>query len=305
MQTWLAPSNNFCLRKILNKGTVLSVFHSCHLSGLEPRGRHQHILIWKREFPSSADLCSGKRHRAGHWPLPPHHLQTVITVSINTQQKACNHAELRQAQLTLVLLPHLGEPSPGAAGRWGQARRGQGAFPRQPRSCCRGGARRWRPRVAAAPRSRVTAAPQPLQSCPRRSDPAGRGRRPSANPSRQPRPTGTTLPVVPCAAAAPCSQEAARRRALPLVGFEKKPRPLRRVSPGAAGWVSGAGPCGHRALAGRGVAVVVGPWSGVGGLCGGGGGAEAASPGSSRCHAGYAGGSVGCEQFEMGPPGPR
>lgn len=33
--------------------------------------------------------------------------------------------------------------------------------------------------------------------------------------------------------------------------------------------------------------------------------AEAASPGSSRCHPGYAGGAVGCEQFEMGPAAPR
>lgn len=121
MQTWPALSNNFCLRKVLNKGTVISVFHSFHLSELEPRGRHKHILILKREFPNSADLCSGTRHRAGHWPLPPHHLQTVINLFINTQQKACNHAELRQAQLTLILLLHLGE---ARSGRCGQVRPG-------------------------------------------------------------------------------------------------------------------------------------------------------------------------------------
>lgn len=64
--TNLAPSNNFYLEKVLNKGIILSVFHSCRLSGLEARVRHKHLLILKREFPNSADPCSGTRHRAGH-----------------------------------------------------------------------------------------------------------------------------------------------------------------------------------------------------------------------------------------------
>lgn len=58
-----------------------------------------------------------------------------------------------------------------------------------------------------------------------------------------PAPPGLHLPSSPALAAPPCSQKAARRRALPLVGFEKKPRPERSASPGAAGAgrVSGAG----------------------------------------------------------------
>lgn len=123
-----------------------------------------------------------------------------------------------------------------------------------------------------------------------------------------PAPPGLHLPSSPALAAPPCSQKAARRRALPLVGFEKKPRPERSASPGAAGArrVSGAGAGDggapglprHRGRGGS----DTGPWSGVGGLCGG--GAEAAPPGSPRCRPGYAGGAVGCEQFSVGPAGP-
>lgn len=101
--------------------------------------------------------------------------------------------------------------------------------------------------------------PRPQHSRPGRSYPTGRGRHLRENQDRRPRFSGTTLPVEPCAAAAPYAQGAARRRALPLVGFEKKPRPERSVSPAAAGAgrVSGAG-----TIAGRGVAVLVirGSW---------------------------------------------
>lgn len=76
-----------------------------------------------------------------------------------------------------------------------------------------------------------------------------------------PAPPGLHLPSSPALAAPPCSQEAARRRALPLVGFEKKPRPERSASPGAAGAGrvsgAGAGDGGRRACPGTGVAVAL------------------------------------------------